>query len=528
MAKFDQSILTQYGITGSTVIAHNPSYEQLFEEETKAGLEGYEVGQNTELGAVNVKTGIYTGRSPKDKYIVMDENSKDTVWWTSDEYKNDNHPASQEAWKAVKEIAQKELSNKRLYVVDAFCGANKDTRMAVRFIVEVAWQAHFVTNMFIKPTAEELENFEPDFVVYNASKAKVENYKELGLNSETAVLFNITSKEQVIVNTWYGGEMKKGMFSMMNYYLQECGVKSVLLPALEYMRTDKNAEPDPVYIKDKLQVQLELHPDAEIYITQGYICRNAYGEIDNLQRGGSDYTASLIGAAINASEIQIWTDIDGMHNNDPRIVDKTAPVRHLHFEEAAELAYFGAKILHPTCIQPAKYANIPVRLLNTMDPTAPGTLISNDTEKGKIKAVAAKDNITAIKIKSSRMLLAHGFLRKVFEIFESYQTSIDMICTSEVGVSVSIDNVKHLNEILDDLKKYGTVTVDKDMCIICVVGDLEWENVGFEAKALDAMRDIPVRMISFGGSNYNISFLIRECDKKAALQSLSDALFNEE
>ena len=232
-------------------------------------------------------------------------------------------------------------------------------------------------------------------------------------------------------------------------------------------------------------------------------------------------------ADFQASEIQIWTDIDGMHNNDPRIVDKTSPVRHLHFEEAAELAYFGAKILHPTCIQPAKYANIPVRLLNTMDPTAPGTLISNDTEKGKIKAVAAKDNITAIKIKSSRMLLAHGFLRKVFEIFESYQTSIDMICTSEVGVSVSIDNTKHLNEILDDLKKYGTVTVDKDMCIICVVGDLEWENIGFEAKALDAMRDIPVRMISFGGSNYNISFLIRECDKKQALQSLSDALFNE-
>ncbi len=314
--------------------------------------------------------------------------------------------------------------------------------------------------------------------------------------------------------------------AMVNFYLQECGVKSVLLPALEFMRTDKNAEPDPIYIKEKLLAQLELYPDAEIYITQGFICRNAYGEIDNLQRGGSDYTASLIGAAINASEIQIWTDIDGMHNNDPRIVDKTSPVRQLHFEEAAELAYFGAKILHPTCIQPAKYANIPVRLLNTMAPDAPGTLISNDTEKGKIKAVAAKENITAIKIKSSRMLLAHGFLRKVFEIFESYQTSIDMICTSEVGVSVTVDNTKHLNEILDDLKKYGTVTVDRDMCIICVVGDLEWENVGFEAKALDAMRDIPVRMISFGGSNYNISFLIRECDKKVALQSLSDMLFN--
>ena len=314
--------------------------------------------------------------------------------------------------------------------------------------------------------------------------------------------------------------------NMVTNYLLEQGVKAVLLPALEYMRTDKNAEPDPVYIKEKIAAQLEIHPDAEIYITQGYICRNAYGEIDNLQRGGSDYTASLIGAAIDASEIQIWTDIDGMHDNDPRIVDKTTPVRQLHFEEAAELAYFGAKILHPTCIQPAKYANIPVRLLNTMEPTAPGTMISNDTEKGKIKAVAAKDKITAIKIKSGRMLLAHGFLRKVFEIFESYQTSIDMICTSEVGVSVSIDNTKHLNEILDDLKKYGTVTVDDNMCIICVVGDLEWENVGFEAKALDAMRDIPVRMISFGGSNYNISFLIREADKKKALQSLSDHLFN--
>ncbi len=224
MAKID---LTQYGITGTTEIVHNPSYEMLFEEETKPGLEGFEVGQESELGAVNVMTGIYTGRSPKDKFIVMDENSKDTVWWTSEEYPNDNHPATQEAWAAVKDIAKKELSDKKLYVVDAFCGANKDTRMAIRFIVEVAWQAHFVTNMFIQPTAEELENFEPDFVVYNASKAKVENYKELGLNSETAVMFNITSREQVIVNTWYGGEMKKGMFSMMNYYLPLKGIASM-------------------------------------------------------------------------------------------------------------------------------------------------------------------------------------------------------------------------------------------------------------------------------------------------------------
>ena len=224
MAKLD---LTQYGITGSTVIAHNPSYEQLFEEETKAGLEGFEVGQQTELGAVNVMTGIYTGRSPKDKYIVMDENSKDTVWWTSEEYKNDNHPMSEEVWHKVKAIAKEELCNKNLYVVDGFCGANKDTRMAVRFIVEVAWQAHFVTNMFIRPTAEELEQFEPDFVVYNASKAKVADYKELGLHSETCVAFNTTSREQVIINTWYGGEMKKGMFSMMNYYLPLKGIASM-------------------------------------------------------------------------------------------------------------------------------------------------------------------------------------------------------------------------------------------------------------------------------------------------------------
>ena len=240
MAKID---LTKYGITGTTEIVYNPSYEVLFEEETKAGLEGFEVGQETELGAVNVMTGIYTGRSPKDKFIVMDENSKDTVWWTSDEYKNDNHPATQEAWNACKEIAKKELSNKKLFVVDAFCGANADTRMAIRFIVEVAWQAHFVTNMFIQPTAEELETFEPDFVVYNASKAKVENYKELGLNSETAVMFNITSKEQVIINTWYGGEMKKGMFSMMNYFLPLKGIAAMHCSA----NTDLNGENTAIF-----------------------------------------------------------------------------------------------------------------------------------------------------------------------------------------------------------------------------------------------------------------------------------------
>jgi len=227
MANFDKAVLEKYGITGTTEVVYNPSYEVLFEEETKAGLEGYEVGKETELGAVNVMTGIYTGRSPKDKYIVVDENSKDTVWWTSDEYKNDNHPMTEEVWANVKDLAKKELSNKRLFVVDAFCGANKATRLAVRFVMEVAWQAHFVTNMFIRPTEEELANFEPNFIIYNASKAKVENYKELGLNSETCVAFNVTSREQVIINTWYGGEMKKGMFSMQNYYLPLQGIASM-------------------------------------------------------------------------------------------------------------------------------------------------------------------------------------------------------------------------------------------------------------------------------------------------------------
>lgn len=313
--------------------------------------------------------------------------------------------------------------------------------------------------------------------------------------------------------------------NMVTNYLKEQGISAHLIAALDYMRTDKNGEPDAAYIKEKLTQVLADSPKAQIYITQGFICRNINGEIDNLQRGGSDYTASLIGAAVGASEIQIWTDIDGMHNNDPRVVEGTTAVRHLHFEEAAELGYFGAKILHPTCVQPAKFANIPVKLLNTMEPEAPGTTINNDADPGTIKAVAAKENITAIKIKSSRMLLAHGFLRKVFEIFESYQTSIDMICTSEVGVSMSIDNTKHLGEIVHDLKKYGTVTIDHNMCIICVVGDMDWENVGFEARAMDAMRDIPVRMISFGGSNYNISFLIKESDKTRALQALQDKLF---
>ena len=339
------------------------------------------------------------------------------------------------------------------------------------------------------------------------------------LRSFTKDLFTSFEEKSIVAQ----GEMMST--NMVVNYLKEQGVKAVLLSALDFMRTDKNAEPDPQYIKEKLAAIMEQNQGYQIYITQGFICRNAYGEVDNLQRGGSDYTASLIGAALPADEIQIWTDIDGMHNNDPRVVEHTEAVRQLNFEEAAELAYFGAKILHPTCVQPAKYAGIPVRLKNAMDPKADGTIIDSVIVRGKIKAVAAKDNITAIKIKSSRMLLATGFLRKVFEIFESYQTPIDMIATSEVGVSMSIDNDSHLNDIVNELKKYGTVTVDSDMCIICVVGDLDWSNVGFETIATDAMKNIPVRMISYGGSNYNISFLIREKDKKQALQNLSNVLF---
>lgn len=313
--------------------------------------------------------------------------------------------------------------------------------------------------------------------------------------------------------------------NMVTNYLKEQGQKVMLIPALDYMRLTENGEPDLAYINTRLHEILAENDKCDIYITQGFICMNHKGEIDNLQRGGSDYTACLIGAALRAEEIQIWTDIDGMHNNDPRIVEGTLPVRQLNFEEAAELAYFGAKILHPTCIQPARYARVPVRLLNTLEPTAPGTIINNDMVEGSIKAVAAKDNITAIKIVSSRMLLATGFLRKVFEIFETYNTCIDMVTTSEVGISLSIDNTSRLVPIIEELKKYGVVEVDHNMCIICVVGDLRWDNVGFETLVTEALANIPVRMISYGGSNHNISFLVKEEDKKAALQALSDKLF---
>lgn len=313
--------------------------------------------------------------------------------------------------------------------------------------------------------------------------------------------------------------------TLYHIYLKEIEVPSVLLPALDFMKTDEDNEPIVDYITEHLQPLLDNAKAVNLFITQGFICRNSFGEIDNLRRGGSDYTASLIGAGIKAEEVQIWTDIDGMHNNDPRIVKGTKPIARLSFDEAAELAYFGAKILHPQSVFPAQKYKIPVRLLNTMEPQAAGTLISADSEKGKIKSIAAKDGITAIKIQSSRMLLAYGFLRRVFEIFERYKTPIDMITTSEVAVSVTIDNTRYLGEITKDLSDFGIVEVDVNQSIICVVGDLGANSHGYASRVFESLKHIPLRMISYGGSNCNISFLVETDDKVETLRSLHNRLF---
>jgi len=420
----------------------------------------------------------------------------------------------------MKEIARLICSGSKDVVVLSALSGTTDT------LVEISDYLYKKNPDGANEIINQLENAYYDYVEeLFSSKTYKENANEIlkshfdYIRSFTKGLFTLFEEKIILAQ----GELMSS--SLMDLYLKESGVKSCLIPALDYMRIDKNAEPDTAYIKENILILLEKNSDSDIYITQAYICRNAYGEIDNLLKGGSDYSASLIGAAVNAEEIQIWTKMDGMHNNDIRYVADAAPIRNLQFEEAAELAYFGAKILHPTCILPAKLNNIPVRLLNIMQPDTPGTLISNQMEKGKIKAVAAKDGISAIKIKSGRMLLAHGFLRKVFEIFENYHTPIDMVTTSEVGVSVTIDKSKHLQEIVDDLKKFGTVSVDNDMTIICVVGDLESSNLGFQSKIVNALQNIPVRMISYGGSDYNISFLIKSEDKKRALQALSNELF---
>lgn len=313
--------------------------------------------------------------------------------------------------------------------------------------------------------------------------------------------------------------------TLYHIYLKSIGVPSVLLPALDFMKIDEDNEPDIPFTTAHLAPLLEKHKGNQLFITQGFICRNSFGEVDNLRRGGSDYTASLLGAAIMAEEVQIWTDIDGMHNNDPRIVKGTKPISHLSFDEAAELAYFGAKILHPQSVFPAQKYKIPVRLLNTMEPKAAGTVISTESEKGKIKSIAAKDGITAIKIQSSRMLLAYGFLRRIFEIFERFKTPIDMITTSEVAVSLTIDFTDNLDEIVKELNSFGSVEIDKDQTIVCVVGDFGAEKHGYAAKVLDSIKHIPVRMISYGGSAYNISLLVGTENKTEALRSLHDRIF---
>jgi aspartate kinase len=314
--------------------------------------------------------------------------------------------------------------------------------------------------------------------------------------------------------------------ALFQFYMEELKESSALLPALNFMRLDENEEPDLVYIETHIKQELEKNKGFTFYITQGYICRNIFGEIDNLKRGGSDYTASLVGAAIYAEDIQIWTDIDGMHNNDPRVVNKTHPIEQLSFDEAAELAYFGAKILHPTCILPAQKRNVPVKLLNTMQPEAKGTVIKKEAAGTGIKAVAAKEGITSISIKSDRMLLAYGFLRSVFEVFERHKTPIDMITTSEVAVSLTIDTDKHLKEITEELEKFGQVSIDKEQSIICIVGDVSFNESGYAQKVFNALSEIPLRMISYGGSEHNISVLIKAEDKKRALQALNKGIFN--
>lgn len=339
------------------------------------------------------------------------------------------------------------------------------------------------------------------------------------LESFTKDLFTIYEERALLAQ---GEILSTNLFQI---YLQEQGVYSVLLDALEFMRIDKNQEPDEYYIQSNIKKELDKHSTFNLFITQGYICRNVFGEIDNLKRGGSDYTATIVGAAVRAETIQIWTDIDGMHNNDPRIVEGTKPVENLSYNEAAELAYFGAKILHPTCVWPAQKYNIPVWLKNTMLPAAKGTVISEVSVSNRITAIAAKDSITAIKIRSGRMLNAYGFLRSIFEVFERYKTSIDMITTSEVAVSLTIDDASRLSEIQEELTKFGTVEIDSNQTIICIVGDFLSENKGYAQQIFGALKDIPIRMISYGGSSNNVTVLIKENHKKEALIALHKGLF---
>src|ERR1700761_678903 len=396
-------------------------------------------------------------------------------------------------------------TNSLVEIGQAYLSGDKAKAVALIAALKLKYE-YFIKELFENP--EYLEQ----------GKEVIDYHFDLLYNLSNDLFTNI--EEKVILAQ---GELLST--TLYHVYLKEIGVPSVLLPALDFMKIDEDNEPIVDYITEHITPLLNKYPDNKLFITQGYICRNSFGEIDNLRRGGSDYTASLIGAAIRSEEVQIWTDIDGRHNNDPRIVKGTKPIAQLSFDEAAELAYFGAKILHPQSVFPAQKYKIPVRLLNTMDPKAQGTLITNTSEKDQIKSIAAKDNITAIKIQSSRMLLAYGFLRRVFEVFERYKTPIDMITTSEVAVSLTIDDTTYLAEIIGELKTFGDVEIDENHTIVCVVGDFSADKHGFGSRVLEALKHLPLRMISYGGSDHNMSLLINTSDKTEVLRSLHNRLF---
>ncbi len=424
---------------------------------------------------------------------------------------------SAERIKAVAKLV--DTTDKKLVVLSAMSGTTNK-------LVDIANYLYKKNN---EAASELILALEQNYFKVIDELFKTELYKQKGkelivshfksIKSFTQDLFTLFEEKSILAQ----GELIST--ALLHFYLNENNINSVLIPALNFMRTDKDGEPDLFYIKENIQREINANPKDTLFITQGFIARNAFGEIDNLKRGGSDYTASLVGVALQAKEIQIWTDIDGMHNNDPRIIENTKSLTNISFEEAAELAYFGAKILHPASVHPAKIANIPVRLKNTMKPEAFGTLITGKSNEKGIKAIAAKDDITAIKIKSGRMLLAHGFMRKVFEIFEIYKTPIDMITTSEVAVSITIDDTKYLTDIVDELKKYGTVETETNLSIICIVGDFIAESKGYAVTIFKALENIPIRMISYGGSRHNVSILVESKHKKDALTSLNSTLF---
>jgi len=419
-----------------------------------------------------------------------------------------------ERFKAVAKIVCND--DKKIVVLSAMSGTTNS-------LIEIANQLYTKENEFANELIKNLEKKYSNVVneLYQDKDIKQNGvdlikYHFDYIRSFTQDLFTAHEEKAVLAQ----GELIST--ALFHNYLVEQNIDAVLLPALKFMRIDTNSEPDNYYIKENLNRELNQHPDSNLFITQGYICRNLYGEIDNLKRGGSDYSVSLIGVAVEAVEIQIWTDVNGFHFNDPRYVDDTHPIPQLSFDEAAELAYFGAKILHPSSVFPAKQSNIPVRLKNTLDPNEPGTIITSEAKGKGIKAIAAKDGITAVKIKSGRMLLAYGFIRKVFEIFERYKTPIDMITTSEIAVSITIDDKTHLTKIVEELNNYGVVEVNEQMTIICLVGDNIIEQKGYINKVFEALKDFSIRMISYGGSRHNISVLINSDDKKEALVALND------